>query len=58
MSEKDLKIINDLAKKELKRANKMTKKEARQRLADAGIFDTSGKYTAPYKNLAAAVKNR
>lgn len=56
MSEKDLKIINDLAKKELERLKTMTKEEAFQKLVDAGIFKKNGQYTAAYSNLAKAVK--
>lgn len=55
MSEKDLKLINDLAKKELERAGSMTKEEARRKLVDAGILHKNGKYTKPYKNLERAV---
>jgi hypothetical protein len=56
MSEKDLKILTNLAKKELARANTMTKEEAFQRLVDAGIFRKNGKYASPYSNLSKAVK--
>jgi hypothetical protein len=55
MSEKDLKLINDLAKKELERVGGMTKEEARHKLVDAGILNKNGKYTKPYKNLERAV---
>ena len=55
MSEKDLKLINDLAKKELERVGSMTKEEARRKLVDAGILNKNGKYTKPYKNLERAV---
>lgn len=56
MSGKDLKIINDLAKKELVRANTMTKKESFQRLVAAGIFNKNGEYAKSYSNLSKAVK--
>jgi len=55
MSEKDLKLINDLAKKELERVGTMTKEEARRKLVDAGILNKNGKYTKHYKNLERAV---
>lgn len=56
MSEKDLKIINNLAKKELAHASSMTKEESFQRLVNAGIFKKNGKYAKPYSNLSKAVK--
>lgn len=58
MSSKDLKKINELAKKELGRVSSMTKAEARQRLVEAGIFKKNGQYTAAYSNLAKAVNQR
>ena len=56
MSEKDLKIINDLAKKLIVDAKTMTKEESFQRLVDAGIFKKNGQYTKPYSNLAKVFK--
>lgn len=56
MTEKDLKIINDLAKTRLAQVKNMSNDEARQVLVNAGIFNNKGEYTAPYKNLSKAVK--
>lgn len=56
MSSKDLKKINDLAKKLMVDAKTMTKEESFQRLVDAGIFDKNGQYTKPYSNLSKAFK--
>lgn len=56
MSRKDLKIINELAKKLIVDAKTMTKEESFQRLVDAGIFKKNGQYTKPYSNLAKAFK--
>lgn len=56
MSSKDLKKINDLAKKLMVDAKTMTKEESFQRLVDAGIFNKNGQYTKPYSNLSKAFK--
>jgi len=56
MREKDLKIINDLAKKLIANAKSMGKEESFQRLVDAGIFKKNGKYAKPYSNLSKAIK--
>ncbi|HEY5461814.1 MAG TPA: hypothetical protein VIJ95_01040 [Hanamia sp.] len=56
MSIKDLKIINELAKKLIVDTKTMTKEESFQRLVDAGIFKKNGQYAKPYSNLAKAVK--
>ncbi|AYD47420.1 hypothetical protein [Arachidicoccus soli] len=58
MSGKDLKIINDLAKKLIVDAKTMTKEESFQRLVDAGIFKKNGEYAKAYSNLGKAVKKK
>lgn len=55
MSEKDLKILNDIALKQRALVNKMSKKDALKMLVDAGIFKKDGKYSKPYKNLERAI---
>lgn len=55
MSEKDLKILNDIARKQRDLVNKMSKKDAMKMLVDAGIFQKDGKYSKPYKNLERAI---
>ena len=54
MSEKDLKLINDLARKERERIGNMSQEDAMKMLIDAGIFNKEGKYNEAYKNLERA----
>lgn len=54
MSEKDLKILKDIALKQRQLVNKMSKKDAMRILVDAGIFRKDGKYSEQYKNLERA----
>jgi hypothetical protein len=54
MSEKDIKNLMDLAEERLKKG--YTREEALRALQHAGILDKDGNHTAPYQNLARAVK--
>ena len=55
MSEKDFKLLMELAEESLKRV--LTKEEALQELIRAGIFDANGNYTKPYEILAKYTKD-
>ncbi len=57
MSEKDYKILMDLAAKGLEKARKMTKEEALAVLMRCGHLDKDGNFTEPYKHLATVVKS-
>ncbi len=50
MTEKDFKLLMDLAEKKLHQ--EVTKEEALRSLANAGILDEKGNLTEPYKDLA------
>jgi hypothetical protein len=49
MSDKDIQLLIDLAKRKLREVR--TPEEAMRSLQLAGIFDKDGNYTAPYKDL-------
>jgi len=53
MSEKDIKKLTDLAKKRIKEG--VTKEEALKTFVMAGILNSKGEFTRPYKHLATAV---
>jgi hypothetical protein len=53
MSDKDIKRLQELARKKLKKG--LTKEEALCSLQDAGILNKNGDFTQPYKNLARIV---
>jgi hypothetical protein len=55
MSDKDIEVLMDLAKKTLEEAKTMTKKEAIASLNSAGILTKKGKFTKPYAILEDAV---
>jgi len=54
MSNKEIKLINDLAKEQLKKG--ITREEALNSLVHAGILTPNGAFTKPYKNLGKVVK--
>jgi hypothetical protein len=56
MTEKDFKLLMDLAEKKLHQ--EVTKEEALRSLVNAGILDEEGNLTEPYKNLAICTPNR
>lgn len=58
MSEKDLKVLNEIALKQRKLVTKMSKMDAMKMLVDAGIFRKDGKYAKPYKNLERTVTRK
>jgi hypothetical protein len=55
MSEKDYKILMDLAAELLEKARHMTKEEALADLMAMGHLDKDGNFTEPYKHLASVV---
>lgn len=58
MSEKDLKVLNEIAHKQRKLVTKMSKADAMKMLVDAGIFRKDGKYAKPYENLERTVTRK
>lgn len=56
MSDKEIKLISDLAKKQLKKG--VTKEEALNFFISIGVRTPSGRFTKPYKNLGRVVRSR
>lgn len=56
MSDKEIKLIDDLAKKQLKKG--VTREEALNFLISIGVRTPTGRFTKPYRNLGKAVKSR
>jgi hypothetical protein len=54
MSDKEIKKLTDLAKQKLEQ--NLTREQALASLVAAGILDTQGKYTKPYRRLASKDK--
>lgn len=54
MSDKQIKLIIDLAKKQLKRG--VTKEEALSFFIRIGVRTPTGRFTKPYKHLGRAIK--
>lgn len=56
MSDKEIKLINDLAKEQLKKG--VSRQEALDFLIKIGVRTPTGRFTKPYKNLGKVVKSR
>jgi hypothetical protein len=56
MSEKDIKNLEELARKKLEKG--VSKEDALRSLQNAGILNRQGNFTAPYKHLGKAVTSK
>lgn len=51
MTDKDIQVLADLFARNLEKAKNISKEEALRSFMNAGILDSKGNFTEPYKHL-------